>query len=209
MEYPTQTRIIMYLKSSGKASLEQLSQELDISKMAVLKHLRRLEERGLVERRAVKTKVGRPYYAFSYTDAAKADLQTSDGIMLNALLDHLKNSGNEELVEDFLRKRYESYRMRYETELFPVDGDGKIKKLLNLREKEDYMPELHKLSQTKYELLERNCPIFKIAAKYPVACSLEENLFSNVLEMDVESSHRQVDGSGICRFLIRKSDTMR
>lgn len=203
MEYPTETKILMHLKS-GSANLEEIAKTLGISKMAALKHIRHLEEIGLVERKAVKTKIGRPYYLFFYTDNAKSDFHSSDSAILNALLNYLRNNGHEDILDDFIKNRYEDYRRRYEAELGSLDPDERIKKLAVIREREYYMPELHKLSGGSYEFLERNCPIFKIAKDHPVACSLEQKLFSGILEMEVDATHRQSESGGICRFLIRK-----
>ncbi len=193
----------MHLKS-GSANLDEIARTAGISKMAALKHIRQLEDRGLVERKIVKAKVGRPYYSFSYTDAAKSDFQNSDSSMLNSLLDYLRVKGHDEIVEDFLKSRYEIYSQRYESELGSSNADERIKRLVAIRESEDYMPELHRMSATTYELLEKNCPIFKMARNYPVACSLEQRLFSGVLGMEVDATHRQSDGAGICRFLIKR-----
>ena len=194
----------MFLKS-GSANLSEIAGAAGISKMAALKHLRQLEDRGLVERKIVKAKVGRPYYSFSYTDAAKSDFHNSDSTMLNSLIDFLRAKGHDEIVEEFLKSRYEDYRRRYEAELGSTDAEDRIRKLAAIREGEDYMPELHKVSENTYELLEKNCPIFKIAKNYPLACSMEQRMFSGVLGMEVDTTHRQSEGSGVCRFLIRRN----
>ncbi len=203
MEQTTETVILLRLKS-GSASLGEIAGAAGISKMAALKHVRQLEERGLVERKTVKAKVGRPYYLFSITDSARSDFRNSDSAVLTALLEYLKVTGNQGIVEDFLKVRYEEYRQRYESEMQQADADTRLRKLVALREKEDYMPELHRISENTYEFLEKNCPIFKMAKNYPVSCSMEQRLFSNVLQMDVDATHRQTDGTGTCRFLIRK-----
>lgn len=205
MEASTETRILMHLKSRS-ANLEEIARVTGISKMAALKHIKQLEERGLVERRIVKARVGRPYYSFSYTEAAKSDFRTSDSLMLNAFMDYLKARGMDDIVEGFLKSRYEKSMQRYETEVGSLKAEERISKLVSLRDKEHYMPELHRVSGSMYELLEKNCPIFKMAKNYPLACSLEQNLFASVLGMDVEATHRQSDGEGICRFLIRKRE---
>ena len=76
--------------------------------------------------------------------------------------------------------------------------------MARIREEEDYYPELKETGKGNYELLEYNCPIFQVARKFGVACSLESQLFSSVLQMDVDTTHRQVNGSDVCRFLIRQ-----
>ena len=75
-----------------------------------------------------------------------------------------------------------------------------------LRRSADYYPEVKK-SQENFELTEYNCPILSISKNFGIACSLETQMFSQVLDANVKSTHRQVNGYSACRFLIsRKSE---
>ncbi len=203
-KYPSETRIILALKREGHLSLNELAEEIGISKMAVLNHIQKLEAQGLVERRLVKTRVGRPYYKFGVSENSKVGMAPSDLSMLDELVDYLDSKGHEEVVKDFLRKRYGQVRLDYEKKLSKVSPERKVEELAKLREQENYFPELKTGGKDNYELLEYNCPIFSISRKFGIACSLETQLFSSVLGRDVSSTHRQVDGSDVCKFLIKK-----
>ncbi len=203
-EYPTETQIILIIKEKGEQSLQQLSEELKISKMGVLNHIKRLEEKGFIRRIQKKGKVGRPYFLFSLTEDSKENLASSSSWMLNGLISYLKDTGNGSLVEDFLRERYDQIRLEYEKRMSHLKRDMRLNELVRIRESENYFPILREASQGTYELQEFNCPIYQISRHFGVACGLETKLFSSVLDMDVESTHRQVDGHGVCRFLIRE-----
>ena len=203
-KYPSETRIMLALKKNGKMSLKDLSDEIGISKMAVLNHLQKLEGKEMVERYLVKSTVGRPYFVFRTTESSRDKIDDSQGEMLDELLEFLENSGNKELVDTFLKERYGSVRVDYEKRLSRVPLDQKVQELARIREEENYYPELKATGKESYELLEYNCPIFKISKRFGIACSLESQLFSSVLQMDVNTTHRQVNGSDVCRFLIRK-----
>lgn len=202
--YPSETRIMLALKKNGKLSLKDLSAEIGISKMAILNHLQKLENNGLVERFLVKSDVGRPYYVFRATETSREGIGNSKGEMLEELLEFLHRNGNKDLVVKFLNERYGSVRLEYEKRLSHFPKDDKIREMARIREEEDYYPELKETGKGNYELLEYNCPIFQVARKFGVACSLESQLFSSVLQMDVDTTHRQVNGSDVCRFLIRQ-----
>lgn len=203
-KYPSETRIMLSLKKHGKMSLRELSEEIGISKMAILNHIQKLEGNGLVERFLVKSEVGRPYFVFKATQNSKEGIGNSQGEMLDELIDFLEKTGNKEIVADFLRERYGSVRLDYEKKLARLPPKEKVTELSRIREEENYYPELKATGNDSYELLEYNCPIFKFSNKFGIACSLETQLFSSVLQMDVNSTHRQVNGSDVCRFLIRK-----
>src|SRR5439155_11611 len=59
-----------------------------------------------------------------------------------------------------------------------------------------------KHGSSKFEILEHNCPIIAIAENYWEACTVENEMFRKVLDVNVETTHRVVDGANVCRFLI-------
>jgi predicted ArsR family transcriptional regulator len=172
--------------------------------MGILNQIQKLETRGMIERKIIKNKIGRPYFIFNLKDGSKSLLNNSSDAMLEDLLAYISEKGHGDIIESFLKDRYQSIRIEYSKKLYALDQDKKIEALVKLREDENYFPEHNKLNNQTDELLEYNCPIFRISNRFGIACSLETSLFSSVLDMDVKSTHRQVDGSGLCRFLISK-----
>ena len=203
-KYPSYTRIILELKTSNGLSLNDLSQRIGISKMGILNQIQKLETRGMIERKIIKNKIGRPYFIFNLKEGSKSMLNNSSDAMLEDLLTYISEKGQGDIIESFLKDRYQTIRIEYSKKLYGLDQDKKIEALVKLREDENYFPEHNKLNNQTDELLEYNCPIFRISNRFGIACSLETSLFSSVLDMDVKSTHRQVDGSGLCRFLISK-----
>lgn len=203
--YPTETMILILLKREDGRSLDELSKEIGISKMAVLKHLQSLESRGILERRIIKKDVGRPYYRFHLLLEASSAFGSSSDKMLDSLLDYIDQSGNREMIVDFLKKRYKDVEEHYRNELSGKTGTERIEALARLRHLENYLPELRKIQGSKYEMLEFNCPIFSISKNFSEACDLERRLFQNVLKMKVDTTHTQINGHGTCRFLIDKN----
>ncbi|MCL4306981.1 MAG: HTH domain-containing protein, partial [Candidatus Thermoplasmatota archaeon] len=135
-EYPTETRLILVLKEKGQRSLQDLSQDLGISKMGVLNHIKHLESRGLVRRIQKKGRVGRPYYLFTVTEDSKENLANSNAWMLQNLVSYLRETGHSDLMEQFLRDRYEQIRIDYEKRLSHIGKDQKVHELVRMREDE-------------------------------------------------------------------------
>lgn len=202
--YPSATRIILELKSSKGLCLADLSERIGISKMGVLNQIQKLEGMGIIERNLVKSKIGRPHFIFLVKESSKGIIRNSSDLMLDELMNYLIENERGELVENFLRKRYEEVRISYMKKLSGMDPRKRLEALVKLRDDENYFPELNRINNDVSELLEYNCPIYRISNKFGLACSLETSLFSSVLGMDVKATHRQIDGSGLCRFLISK-----
>ena len=79
---------------------------------------------------------------------------------------------------------------------------GRVHQLAQLRDQEGYIAEDKKHGFSKFEILEHNCPIIAIAENYWEACTVENEMFRKVLDANVETTHRVVDGANVCRFLI-------
>lgn len=200
-EYPTPVKIILLLKKYPNMSLDDLAKKLKISKMAVLNHISVLEQQGAVARKIVKKSVGRPSYAFYATEVSNMKLGTGSDAMLTDFMDFIKNTGNEKLLEEFLKDRYGRVKSEYSS-VMPRKGlEEKVNALAVLRRNADYYPEVKK-SQENFELTEYNCPILSISKNFGIACSMETQMFSQVLDANVKSTHRQVNGYSACRFLI-------
>lgn len=204
-EYPTPVKIILLLKEFPGLTLDELAEKMSISKMAVLNHISALEQQGAVSRKIVKKKVGRPSFIFYALPVSNNKLGNSSDSMLNDFMDFIKTTGNEKLLEEFLKDRYSKVRSEYTGAMRGKNLDDKVNELAILRRNADYYPEV-KRAQGNFELIEYNCPILSISKNFGVACSMETKMFSQVLDANVKSTHRQVNGYSACRFLIsRKS----
>jgi predicted ArsR family transcriptional regulator len=87
-----------------------------------------------------------------------------------------------------------------------VKEEDRLLKLATLRKVDNYFPEIRKIDDSTSELLELNCPILKIAMKNGKACSLESHMFGALLDADVDSVHKKINGNGACKFIIRKKN---
>ncbi len=207
--FNTERSIYLVLKKNGPMTLEEIGKEIKISKMGALKWIRKLENDGLIGRKIKKNQNGRPSFLFEIKKGSQIDSESSGSEkILVDLFAFLKRMGNEDLGKKFLEERYEKiYRENFQNFL---QGDISIKiwKLKEMREKDGYMPELKMTPSSDYNLMEYNCPIFKIASMFPEACEMERKMFEKLLNARVESSHRQVDGNYNCHFCISAQDPL-
>lgn len=200
----TKQRLLESLKRSGDRSLTELSEELGISKMATLKHLAVLEDRGLVERSFRAEGRGRPRAHFRLTRKATRLFPEAYTHLTLCALRFIEQRMGRDAVVQLLRQRtqevYAGNRGRFED----LDFRGKVQTLVALRDEGGYMAERGRVGSQSAEVLEHNCPIMAIAERYGEACEVEVDLFRKLLRADVEASHRVVAGDPVCRFLIRR-----
>ena len=121
-------QILSLLKKEGRMSMSQIASRLDVTKMAVFKHITGLEASGLIERSTVKKHVGRPVSIFTLTASGRKRFVSSYAGMISDLISFLVKNDQRDLVLDFLKKRYASIKDEYEEELLPLDPDKRLER---------------------------------------------------------------------------------
>ena len=194
----TKREILLILKREGQIDLQTLAQHLGISKMAVHKHARELEERGLIERIPVRGTAGRPRLALRLAPSATSLFPRAYAGITQAVEEKLGRKA----VEEALRRRQAETLTTYREQVKAETLGERVHQLTGLRDREGYMAEDHQAGPAKFEILEHNCPILAVAENYWEACTVENQLFRKVLDANVETTHRVIAGGNVCRFLV-------
>jgi len=195
--------ILLILKREGQADLQALSDKLGVSKMAVHRHARDLEARGLVERVTVRGGAGRPRLALKLSPQAADLFPRAYADVSCAALRFIEEKMGREGVREALRRRQADVAKSYRAKLdAAADLGARVRQLATLRDQEGYMAEARDVKGGQFEILEHNCPILAIAGDYWEACDVEREMFRKLLGARVETTHRVVAGSHVCRFLV-------
>jgi predicted ArsR family transcriptional regulator len=199
-------KLLYYLKVMRLAGLDDLAAVMKISRMAVHKHLRSLQQRGLVEAIENRGHVGRPKMIYQLTSQSKTVFPKSYSAIATQALDFIKRNMGKEGVEKVLRERQSELFDQYYKRLKDMDFNRQVKELARIRDEEGYMAESKKLASnnSKQVLLEYNCPIIHIAEKHWEACSIETELFEKLLNAEIETTHRAAKGDAVCKFMIKE-----
>ncbi|MDQ3883723.1 MAG: helix-turn-helix transcriptional regulator [Thermoproteota archaeon] len=200
-------KILYYLKVMQQAGLEELANVMQISRMAVHKHLTTLQNRGLVEGVETRGHVGRPRMAYQLTTQSKTVFPKSYSAIATYALDFIERNMGKEAVQKVLHERQNELFDQYYKRLKDLDFNERIKELAKIRDEEGYMAESRKESKSggaKYVLLEYNCPIIHIAEKHWEACTTETELFEKLLDAEITTTHRAAKGDSICKFAIKE-----
>jgi predicted ArsR family transcriptional regulator len=198
-------KVLYYLKVMQKARLQELAKSMKISKMAVHKHLTRLQKRGLVESIEIREGVGRPKMEYRLTSKSKTIFPRSYGALAVCALDFIEKNMGKEGVEKVLRERQAELFNKYHERLKDLNFDQKVKELAKIRDEEGYIAESKKnRRQNGHILLEYNCPILEIAENHWEACTTETELFEKLLGAKIETTHRAAKGDMVCKFVIKE-----
>jgi predicted ArsR family transcriptional regulator len=200
----TRDRILELLKKEVSLSVNKLTELLDITHMAVRKHLVILENEGLIKSIETKQSMGRPLQLYSLTDKGdQAFPKNYEGITLEFLRD-IEELHGEESIQLLFDKREIRLTQEYKNRMNNKSVAEKIDELVYIQNEKGYMAAVTQLDDQTFELTEYNCPIYSVAQEFKMACRCETEMFKNVLDTnDVRRVSCKTDGDDHCKFKLK------
>jgi DeoR family suf operon transcriptional repressor len=201
--------LLVALKKAQPLSAHELGEQFGLTANALRRHLKMLEEDGLVRFQRDVRGVGAPVYAYSLTPAGEALFPRSYVQVLSAALDALRAQHGDAAVEAVLEAEWQRL----------ADEAGPILEALPLAERVPLVAELLTAKGYMAEVVEvdrsaggisggeparslriHNCALREIAERFPEACAVEEKFVERLLGVPlVRSAHRR-DGCGRCEY---------
>lgn len=205
----TKNDILHYLLKH-QATAQQLAKSLNISPQATRRHLRDLEAEGLIDRQSIQQGMGRPQYVYQLSRQGRDRFPNRYSEFAVSFLDTLAETVGEEQFRQVLRLQWERKAKDYRDRLGKGTLKERVTRLVQFRQEEGYMAELHAVetspndTQEKYILAEHNCAISEVAESYPSVCGHELEMFAAVLpDCTIERTHWINNGEHRCGYLIQ------
>lgn len=200
----TKDKILILLKKEVSLSVNELTESLQITHMAVRKHLNSLEKDDLIYSQEIKQPMGRPLQTYFLTEKGERLFPKNyEGITIEFLRD-MEEMYGEDVVNALFAKRESRLTNEYSGRIKSKSIPDKMKELVKIQNEKGYMADLVQIDSNTYELVEHNCPILAVANDFKVACNCETELLKNVLRTsDVKRTSCKTDGDHHCRFLVK------
>jgi DeoR family transcriptional regulator, suf operon transcriptional repressor len=207
----TKQDILHLLLRQSQATAQELADRLNISPQAIRRHLKDLEEEGLIEHQALQAGMGRPSYTYRLSQEGRDRLPDRYDDFALSLLTTLAATVDKEQFSDILRKQWELKALEYRHQVGTGSLQERVANLVELRKAEGYMAEWHIVEpetaeQTgdRFVVTEYHCAISHIAESFPSVCGHELEMFELALQdCKVERTHWQVNGEHRCGYLIQ------
>ena len=204
----TKQNILQSLLRHGQAAAQQLAQDLNLSTQAIRRHLHELETDGLIEYQSVQQGMGRPQHLYQLSSEGRDRLTPQKYSQFAvSFLDTLAETAGKDQVSKVLEKQWQRKAAEYRDRLGKGNLKQRIAKLVELRQEEGYMAELHQANPQKkqqFVLVEHNCAISDVAESYPSICGHELEMFAAVLpDCVVQRTQRINDGEHRCGYSIK------
>lgn len=207
---PTRDAALSILLREGEATAAELASRLGVSVQVMRRHLRSLEEDGLVEACSSHDGPGRPSNRWHLTPQGHERFPDGSEHFALGLLQSISSSLPPEtlltLLQDQASTKAELYRQRI--------GEGslrqRLERLVELRRQEGYVAELRADSELPagagpnrrgWILSEFHCSVMRIAEEFPVVCDQELQLIRRTFpDCHVERVHWRLEEGHFCGF---------
>ncbi|WP_442602877.1 helix-turn-helix transcriptional regulator [Paenibacillus sp. KN14-4R] len=202
----TRKIILNMLKTSGPLSARDITNNLDITEMAVRRHLQTLERDGLIKSSLLRQSMGRPTSVYTLTEQAEDLFPKNYHQLTLDFLDVLADEQGDEMVEKLFEKRQQKLQEKYRASMHNKDLSEKVSILSEIQNASGYMTELEQADNGDYILKEFNCPISQIANQYNQACQCELKLFESLLDVDITRTECLAKDGNKCVYVISNPD---
>lgn len=203
----TKQDILEYLLKHGQVKAVQLAESLQISPQAVRRHLKDLEDDGLIEHQARQEGMGRPNYFYGLSRAGRDRFPSRYSDFAVSFLDALAETVGEAQVEAVLRKQWRKKAHEYRDRLGDGSLEQRLAQLVQLRREEGYMAEILPAAEHSHKgflLREHHCAIAEVAESFPVVCGNELEMFEEILpDCTVTRTQWINEGEHQCGYVIQ------
>ncbi len=200
---PTREAALTLLVREGQATAGDLADNLAVSVQVMRRHLRSLEEDGLVEASSAQEGPGRPSNRWRLT--AKGQGRFADGSnhfalgLLQSMAGQLPAETLHNLLEHQALQQAGTYRDRIGEGALPQ----RLERLVELRRQEGYLAEClpdpdHAQAWVIHEF---HCSVMRIAEQFPCVCDQELQLIRHTFpDCQVDRVHWRLEKGHSCGF---------
>lgn len=193
-------RIAQTLRLRGPLTAAELSDEHGCGVVAVRAQLRNMESAGYVTRATERRVIGRPVSRYALTPGADGFFPKRYDQLAERLVNAVVEEFGEEGLERILARWEDGLAKRFDATL-PAEPGARLDALASHQTQNGFMASVRR-DDEGVALIERNCPIAAVAARYPQICRHEAALFSRTLKWKTTLRSCQATGDAVCVFQI-------
>jgi len=197
---PTRDAVLTMLLRRGQATAADLAGALTISVQAMRRHLRSLEEDGLVEASSSGERPGRPSNRWQLTPKGQGRFPDGSEAFALGLLESMAGSLPAGTVKGLLEQQALQKAARYRQQLGEGPLQQRLDRLVELRRQEGYVAECSP-DGDGWVISEFHCSVMRIAQQFPCICDQELQLLRQTFpDCQVERVHWRLEEGHSCGF---------
>lgn len=203
----TREGLLAILLREGDATAGDLASRLGISVQATRRHLRGLEEEGLVEASPTTGGPGRPSNHWRLSRQGQAHFPNGSETFALGLLSSLVGQLPHETFQSLLAQQALQKADEYRSQLSGAPLAQRLAQLVELRRAEGYVAECCP-DGDGWVIREYHCSVMRIAEQFPCVCDQELQLIRHTFpDCSVERVHWRLESGHSCGFRLAPKQT--
>ena len=200
LQSTTRNGLLDILLRLGEATAADLATRLGVSVQVTRRHLRSLEEEGLVEASPSAEGPGRPSNRWRLTSAGQAQFHDGSESFALGLLQSLTGQLPDQALKELLRLQALQQADDYRKRLGDAPLELRLARLVELRKAEGYVAECS-ADGDSWVISEFHCSIMRIAEQFPCICDQELQMIRLTFpDCNVERVHWRLEAGHSCGF---------
>jgi DeoR family suf operon transcriptional repressor len=197
--------LLVALRKAQPLTAHQLGEQFGLTANALRRHLKALEEDGLVRYQRQVRGVGAPVFTFSLTAAGEALFPRGYVGVLVTALDAIREHGGDAAVSDVLETQWRQLADEVEPVLEGLPLAERVPLVAELLTSKGYMAEaIEQDSETGHAIMLRihNCAMREIVDRFPEACAAEARFVERLLGVPLVRGAHRLQGCGRCEYRV-------
>ena len=205
---PTREAALTLMLRQGEITAAALAEELGVSVQVMRRHLRSLEEEGLVEASSSSDGPGRPSNRWKLTQAGRGHFPDGSDDFALGLLSSMAASLPADMIDGLLERQAAEKAADYRSRIGAGTLKHRLERLVDLRRSEGYEAEFRPNPDGQgWVMSEFHCSVMKIAEQFPCVCDQELQLIRHTFpDCHVERVHWLLEGGHACGFHLQQSE---
>lgn len=201
----TQEALVLYLRRDGEMTVSQLVELLNVTSMAVRRHLAALQKEGLVESRLEKKSRGRPTYKYKLTGKSEQLFPSGFQNLAIDLLDLVFEQSGHKGVMDLLTRRNSRLADRLRPRVADKDLSARVEEVSKIFSENGYMTDWKKLDDGNFIIFQQHCAVHDLANSYRQLCVLEPRLMQDLLGKKISRTKYIMKDDPVCAYLVHSN----
>ena len=198
---PTRDAALALLIRHGAGTAAELANRLSVSVQVMRRHLRSLEEEGLVEASLSAEGPGRPSNRWQLTGKGQSLFPDGSEHFALGLMQSLAGSLPPAAVQALLEHQAQQKALDYRRQIGNGPLQMRLGQLVQLRRGEGYVAECEPDGDKAWIISEYHCSVMRIAEQFPCVCDQELQLIRHTFpDCAVERVHWRLDKGHSCGF---------
>ncbi|MEX1323088.1 MAG: iron-sulfur cluster biosynthesis transcriptional regulator SufR [Synechococcaceae cyanobacterium] len=204
----TRDGVLSSLLRHGELTAAALADLLGVSVQAMRRHLRGLEDEGLVQASTATRGPGRPSNRWQLTTKAQAHFPDGSEDFALGLLESMAGALPAATIEQLLTHQAHQKAAAYRARIGPGPLPERLEHLVDLRRQEGFVAECSPDPEGNGWLMrEFHCSVMRIAEQFPCVCDQELRLIRQTFpDCQVERVQWRLEKGHSCGFRLRPAD---